>query len=146
TVGASSTTDPDAGDTFTYTLVSGAGDADNGSFSLDLAGNLTTAASFDFETKNSYSIRVRSTDAGGLWTEKAITISVTDVNETPVLGGVPASARIPERVPYHFTATASDPDRPANTLTFSLIGAPPGAAIDPTTGVFTWTPDEAQGP
>src|SRR5262249_32939942 len=71
---------------------------------------------------------------------------VTDVNEPPVLGGLPASASIPERVPYRFTATASDPDLPANALTFSLIGAPQGAAIDPGSGVFTWTPDEAQGP
>jgi len=31
-------------------------------------------------------------------------------------------------------------------LTFSLIDAPSGAAIDPVTGVFTWTPGEEQGP
>ena len=36
---------------------------------------------------------------------------------------------------------------PANTLTFSLdAGAPAGASINPVTGVFTWTPTEAQGP
>src|SRR5262249_33524615 len=34
-----------------------------------------------------------------------------------------------------------------NTLTFSLDpGAPAGASIDPTTGVFSWTPSEGQGP
>jgi len=82
TAGVLSTTDPNTGDTFTYTLVSGTGSADNGSFSI--SGNaLVSAASFNFEAKNSYSIRVRSTDQGGLWTEKAFTISVTDVNEPP---------------------------------------------------------------
>ncbi|MEM3129373.1 MAG: Ig domain-containing protein, partial [Nitrososphaerales archaeon] len=33
-----------------------------------------------------------------------------------------------------------------NTLTFSLVGAPAGASINPSTGVFTWTPTEEQGP
>src|SRR5439155_19241417 len=45
------------------------------------------------------------------------------------------------------TVSATDADVPANTLTFSLApGAPVGAAIDATTGVFSWTPTEAQGP
>ena len=45
------------GDTFTYSLVSGTGSTDNASFTI--SGNqLLTAASFDFEAKNSYSIRV----------------------------------------------------------------------------------------
>lgn len=35
---------------------------------------------------------------------------------------------------------------PPGSLTYSLAGAPAGASIDPTTGVFTWTPTEAQGP
>jgi hypothetical protein len=34
----------------------------------------------------------------------------------------------------------------ANILAYSLSNAPPGAAINPTTGVFTWTPTETQGP
>ena len=46
-----------------------------------------------------------------------------------------------------FTATASDADEPAQTLTFSLApGAPSGASIHPSTGTFTWTPTESQGP
>src|SRR5262249_33883872 len=45
-----------------------------------------------------------------------------------------------------FRAPATASDLPANPLTFSLVGAPAGAGIDPTTGVFSWTPTEAQGP
>ncbi len=83
-VGNLSTTDPDAGDSFTYSLVTGAGDADNGSFTID--GNaLKTAAVFNFETKSSYSIRVRSTDQGGLSFEKVFMINVLNVTE---LGGI----------------------------------------------------------
>ena len=43
--------------------------------------------------------------------------------------------------------TATDSDLSAYPLTYSLApGAPAGATIDPVTGVFTWTPTEAQGP
>ena len=63
-VGTFSTTDPDAGDTHTYTLVAGTGDTDNASFQIS-GGQLQTAAMFDFETKSSYTIRVRTTDSGG---------------------------------------------------------------------------------
>src|SRR5436309_14973340 len=44
------------------------------------------------------------------------------------------------------TNTASDSDLPANVLTFSLVVAPVGVNLDPSSGVLTWTPSEAQGP
>jgi len=62
-----------------------------------------------------------------------------------VLGAI-GDKTVNELTLLSFTATATDADVPANTLTFSLVGAPAGAAIDPATGVFTWTPTEAQGP
>src|SRR5205807_5665924 len=63
-----------------------------------------------------------------------------------VLRGVSAIATSLEVRRYPFPSTATDHDLPANTLTFSLVGAPAGASIDAATGVFTWTPSEAQGP
>jgi hypothetical protein len=46
-----------------------------------------------------------------------------------------------------FMASASDPDFPVQMLTFSLLpGAPAGAMIDATAGLFTWTPNPAQAP
>ena len=84
-VGNFSTTDPDIGNSFAYTLVPGTGSTDNSSFAVSGA-QLLTAAVFDLETKSSYSIRVRSTDQGGLFVEKQFTISVNDVNDvTPVV-------------------------------------------------------------
>jgi len=81
-VGTLSSTDPDAGSTFIYTLVAGTGSTDNAAFTI--AGNvLKTAASFDFETKSSPTSRVQSADQDGLSTEKTFTIGVTDVNEPP---------------------------------------------------------------
>jgi len=57
---------------------------------------------------------------------------------------------IDELAVFEFTATATDADpRPPDTLTFSLdTGTPLGATITTVgnTGVFTWTPSEAQGP
>ena len=74
--------DPDSNQTFTYTLIDGAGNTDNASFTIN--GNKITAVDdFDHETKDSYSIRVRATDQGGLFTEQAFTINVNDVNDVP---------------------------------------------------------------
>jgi hypothetical protein len=79
-VGTLSTTDPDADNTFTYTLVSGAGSTDNVSFTIS-GSTLQTAASFNYEVKNSLSVRVRTTDQGSRWYEEAFTITVINVYE-----------------------------------------------------------------
>ncbi len=84
-IGTFSATDPDAGDTFTYSLVSGNGDTDNGAFSLNGSGQLVITAAPDYETQVSYAIRVRATDQDGLWLEQTFTISVTDVVEDLVI-------------------------------------------------------------
>ena len=119
-VGTFSTTDPDTGDTFTYTFVSGTGDADNASFTIDAGGNLKTAASFDFETKSSYSIRVLSTDAGGLSVEKVFTISVTNVNEAPTIT-VPAAQTAYEDVDKAISGlNVGDPEGDNLTVTLQV--------------------------
>ena len=76
-VGDFTATDSDKGDTFTYSLVSGAGGDDNAAFTIS-GSQLQTAQPFNYLTKNSYSILVRVTDAGGEFFEKAFAISITD--------------------------------------------------------------------
>jgi hypothetical protein len=50
-------------------------------------------------------------------------------------------------LPLFITNSASDPNVPARTLTFSLDpGAPAGAHIDAKTGRFTWAPARDQAP
>lgn len=44
------------------------------------------------------------------------------------------------------TNTATDPDEPAQTVTWSLPVAPTGAAINASSGVFNWRPAMAQSP
>jgi hypothetical protein len=104
-VGTFTTTDPDAGDSFTYSLRSGTGDTDNGSFTI-VGDKLYANTSFDFETKSSYSIRVRSTDSGGLFIARVFTITVTDVNETPT-NTVPGVQTVNEDTPLAFTGANS---------------------------------------
>ncbi len=83
-VGHLSATDPDAGETFTYTFAGGADDAQ-----FKIVGNqLQSAAVFDYETKPQYRIRVRVTDHGGLWFEQDFTINVIDVNEPPTINPI----------------------------------------------------------
>jgi hypothetical protein len=122
TVGAFSTTDPDASNTFTYTLVSGTGSTDNASFNIS-GSNLRITNSPNFETKNSYSIRVRSTDQGGsLNFEKEFTITINDVNEAPSDIALSVSS-VDENVAANTTVGAlssTDPD-PSNTFTYTLV-------------------------
>ena len=80
-VGTLSTTDSDVGDIFTYTLVSGTGDADNASFNIS-GSSLRASVAFDYETKSSYSFRVRTTDSANNTFEKVFTITVTNVSDT----------------------------------------------------------------
>src|SRR5204863_468541 len=64
--------------------------------------------------KNSYSVRVRVTDQGGLTFEQPFTIAVTDVNDAPVLGGVTTPISYTENATL-FLATAgtvADVDSP----------------------------------
>lgn len=59
----------------------------------------------------------------------------------------PGSKRVDEETQLSFTLTATDPDIPANRLTFSISsGAADGMELHPVAGAFTWTPKEAQGP
>ena len=79
-IGAFTTTDVTVRDSFSYSLVAGAGDDDNGNFSID-GDKLKSAKIFDFETKNSYKIRIRTTDATGLNFDKNFTIAINNLVE-----------------------------------------------------------------
>jgi len=74
-IGSFSTVDPDAGDTFTYQLVDGAGSTDNSSFNIS-SNKLRSSKVFDYATQNSFSILVRTTDQGGLSFDKVFIIKI----------------------------------------------------------------------
>ena len=133
-----SATDID-GNTLAYSIVSGPSHGTLGT----LSGNAVTYTP-DANYNGSDSFTWKANDGSLDSNTATVSITVNPVNDPPVLSNVPASATINELVSYTFTATASDVD--GDTLTFSLSGAPAGATIDSSTGAFSWTPTEAQGP
>ena len=74
--------DPDKDDTFTYAFASGGGDNDNSALTID-GDQLKIIDVPDFESKDSYLIRIQAKDSGGLTFEKSITLTVNDINEAP---------------------------------------------------------------
>ncbi len=64
-VGTLSSSDPNTGDTHTYSLIAGSGDTDNNLFAID-GNQLKIKESPDFEKKVLYSIRLQSQDSVGL--------------------------------------------------------------------------------
>ncbi|WP_269617152.1 pre-peptidase C-terminal domain-containing protein [Prochlorococcus marinus] len=114
-------TDANSSDTHTYSLVTGAGDGDNTAFTLD-GNNLKINSSPDYETKSTYNIRLKTTDAGGLNYIKAFTLSVQDVNETPSNISL-SSSSFNENISLNSivaTLSTSDVDS-SDTHTYSLV-------------------------
>ena len=91
-------------------------------------------------------ITVTDSGTGNLIDSESITVTVNDTNTAPVLDPI-GDQSVDELATLSFTATATDSDLPADTLTYSLDGASIGLgmSIDPNTGVFSWTPTESQG-
>jgi hypothetical protein len=110
--------------------------------------NITTWTDYNAAAGQSYSYRVRAWNSDGYSDYSNIATIVTPggPNTAPVLDFI-GDRSVDELTTLVFTATATDADVPAQTLTFSLgAGAPAEASINPVSGVFSWTPSEVQGP
>ena len=145
--------------TFTATATDSDLPADTLTFSLDAA-SIALGMSIDVSTgvfswtpteaqgglTPLVTITVTDNGTGNLIDSEAFTVTINDVNTAPVLGAI-GNQNVDELATLTFTATATDSDVPADTLTFSLDAASValGMSIDATTGVFSWTPTEAQG-
>ncbi len=86
-----------------------------GEFDIDPDGNLiTTAVGFDYETATSYPLTIRATDSVlNEYDELTVTVSITNVNEAPVIDGGQTAYDADEsesvgHVVHQFTVT--DPD------------------------------------
>ena len=102
----------------------------------------------ELQGPGAYTVTVRVTDDGSPAQEdfETITLVVNEANAAPTLGLIGPQS-VNELTTLTFTATVTDTDAPPQTLTFSLdAGAPSGASIGGSNGVFNWTPTEAQGP
>jgi hypothetical protein len=96
----------------------------------------------DFTQAGSYTTVTFNASDGTDTDSETITITVDDVNAPPVLAAI-GDRSVSEGATLSFTVSASDVD-PANTLTFSASNLPTGAAFDPVTHAFSWTPDHTQ--
>ena len=116
-------TDPDSGDTLTYTL----GGSDAGSFAIDeTTGQLKTKDTLNYESKDTYTVTVTATDQAGLSATKTVTVTVSSVNEVPEFtDGATASRSVDENTPAEqdigAAVGATDPDT-GDTLTYTLEG------------------------
>ncbi|MBT8248164.1 MAG: tandem-95 repeat protein, partial [Acidimicrobiia bacterium] len=138
-----SSSDPDLPGNRTYRLEDGVGLVPPGAVIDPLLG-LFGWTPTEAQGPGSYTFDVVVSDNTGLEDRETITVTVNEVNDAPLLDPIGDQA-VDELTLLSFTATASDTDLPPNTLTFSLVGEPPGAAIT-SDGAFSWMPSEAQGP
>ena len=135
---AISATDPDSGDTLTYSLHRGDRDA----FQIDPnTGQVQTKTALDYETKNAYTdLAVRVTDSSGITDAILITINVTDVteNRAPVFtDGTSATRAIAENTTsgQNIGTTVAATDADNDTLTYTLGGTDASAfSVVSTTG------------
>jgi len=138
-------TDPNIYDKISASLVENSGPA-NGTLVFNEDGSFVYTPNPEFSGEDTFQYTMHATP--GLMAEYSdtatVTITVFQTNEAPSLYPI-ADKTVKALETLTFTAKATDPDTPAQTLTFSLVGAPDGAAINPSTGVFTWTPTAEQG-
>ena len=118
-------TDPDSGDTLTYSLRRG----DAESFSIDATtGQVRTKAALNYERKNAYTdLAVRATDSTGLTASTRVTINVTDVHENRAPSfaeGLNTTRTVAENTPrgQNIGAAVAATDANNDTLTYSLRG------------------------
>ncbi|UPK26632.1 beta strand repeat-containing protein [Bradyrhizobium sp. 195] len=124
-------TDPDAGQTLTYSI---SGGADASKFSINpTSGALVFAAAPNFEApsdagnNNVYAVAVQVSDGNGGIDTQAIAVTVTDEteNRAPTItsngGGTTATVSIAENTTAVTTVVAIDPDA-GQTLRYSITG------------------------
>ena len=88
-----------------------------------------------------HTITFQVEDGAGATDSEAVTVTVTESNENPVLGAIGAKS-VDELTELAFAATATDGDN--DTLEFTLAGTPPSGASITSAGAFSWTPSESQ--
>ncbi|MEO1981222.1 MAG: DUF2341 domain-containing protein, partial [Fuerstiella sp.] len=140
-IGNVSATDPDVGDSLTFSLTDNAG----GRFAVDLnTGQLTVVngSLLDFEVTSSHGITVRVTDSGGLFYDEAFTINVNDVNEAPTaLGDSFSAGQLEDLAVAAGVIMVNDFDGDGDDITVVLVTGPAAGTLTlAADGSFTYTP------
>lgn len=141
-VGLLTVMDPDVGDIATFTLVAGSGDVDNTSFTI-VGNELRTEDVFDFESKASYSIRVRASDRANGMVETNFLINIINVNEPPYqFAQVPTMYATPGVELTFIVDVFEDHEGPVHLLATNAPGStwPVWLTFDPRGNRFYGTP------
>ena len=140
-VGSFTATDPDAGATLSFSLVDDNATSSS-KFSLSTGGALTTAEILDFENNASHTLRVLVSDEFNASVEGNFTVTVTNVEEVPIItfggGAANATSNVSENQRGAASIAATEPD--GQTLTYSITGGVDAAlfAIDASTGELSF--------
>jgi VCBS repeat-containing protein len=128
------------GDPLTAVIVTG---PTHGALTLNSDGSFTYTPTLNYHGTETFSYR--ASDGHSQSNPATVELTITSANRPPTIVPVP-DQRVFENRLMTLQVSATDPDA-GQVLAFSLApGAPTGAEIDPRTGVFRWTPSEAQGP
>ena len=115
--------DIDAGDTITYSIIGG---ADRTLFVLS-ADELNLSTDLDYENPidsdgdNTYELILRATDSGGLYADLNLSVSISDVNEAPILTSSTTVSVDENHSGVIYTAAANDVDA-GDTLVYDIVG------------------------
>ena len=138
TVGTLSATDPDSGDSHSFSLVSGSGDTDNASFAI--VGNALKIASGSTLSAGTYQVRVRATDSGSLGYDKAFTVTVNDDAAPTLTSATPADNATGIAPSANIALTFSE-NIAAGTGNITLVNVSTGTTVE-TFNIATGTGDQ----
>ncbi len=119
--------------------------------SLDATSGAFSWTPSEKQGPGSYPVTVRVTDKSldpinpSLSDTKTFTVEVREANRAPILTATPDQV-IQEEVKLSLNITGTDADIPGNPLQFELLNPQEGMSLDATSGAFSWTPSEQQGP
>ena len=83
-------------------------------------------------------IRVTQSTGGVLSDQYTLGVTVQEQNQAPTLAPI-SDVTLEEGTMWSLLVKATDPDRPAQALTFALgAGAPSGLVVDPVNGLLSW--------
>ena len=135
-------TDPDGNDTDLEFAASG---LPNG-LSIDAdTGVISGTPNHGSYVSSPHDVTITVTDEGGDSTVATFTWTITGANRPPTIEPID-DAIVDEGARFTVTALGDDDDLPADSLTYRLDAAPPGAAINPSSGLIVWNTDESHGP
>ena len=141
----------------TLDFIVGASDPDLDALTFQLGAGAPSGATIDSVTgrfqwtpgesqaPGVYPITVLVSDNGSpsLGATRSFTITAVEVNDPPSVSSI-TDKTAQDGLQLTVQVSATDPE--LDTLTYSLDSPPAGATIDSSTGLFRWTPSEAQSP